>query len=395
MSMRRRIAWPLFAVAIIAGLANTLRLSAEPAFTCPFNGPDIAWQVSDNGTHSQVLAHDCQPGGARDQSGFERIVVVAAAGQSVYLECPTSPIAVLDELHVRLWVKSAQPDVQLAVRINLPRSVDPKSGKAATALVKGTTYNRPGHWQELALTNAPKLLAAQARIMRTTPGAEIDIREAYLDSVMLLVPGEPKGVEVATDQCEVDGVVIRAPEPRQIVRLGGNVASPGAPRPPSTVLQVGYDETTPGAAPSSTVQLHGTTLMVDGKPFLTRAIDWNNEPLKYLAERGFNTVRLTSPPNPQQIADANRFDLWFVCTPPRPEAITRDGLGAVGDRVLAWYLNDESLDADPSYAQRWAETIRERDAVYGRPILVATTAGSDAAHNTADILVSRDPPAAC
>ena len=58
----------------------------------------------------------------------------------------------LDELQVRLWVKSTRPDIQLAARIKLPRSVDPQSHIVATAIVKGADYNRPGQWQELVLT---------------------------------------------------------------------------------------------------------------------------------------------------------------------------------------------------------------------------------------------------
>jgi hypothetical protein len=57
------------------------------------------------------------------------------------------------------------------------------------------------------------------------------------------------------------------------------------------------------------VRLHGATLMVAGKPFLARAIEWNGEPLRFLAERGFNAVRLKSPPSPQQIDEANRNDV--------------------------------------------------------------------------------------
>ena len=63
----------------------------------------------------------------------------------------------------------------------------------------------------------------------------------------------------------------------------------------------------------------------------------------------------------------------------------------MGDRVLAWYLDDEALEADPNYALRWAELIRERDAVFGRPIIMAPVANWSSASKVADILIARTP----
>ena len=177
--------------------------------------PKPSWQLFDNGVPAKILTHDCIPGGARDTNGIERVAVAATAGQSVRLHCPLPPIAALDELQVRLWVKSSRPDIQLAARIALPRSVDPQRQTVATAIVKGTAYNRPGHWQELVVSEVPKLLAAQVRVMRTTPGAAIDSREAYLESVVLIVPGDPNGVELGTDQLEVEGVQIDPADDRE------------------------------------------------------------------------------------------------------------------------------------------------------------------------------------
>jgi hypothetical protein len=139
------------------------------------------------------------------------------------------------------------------------------------------------------------------------------------------------------------------------------------------------------------VRLQGSLLLVEDKPFLARAIQWNGEPLPFLAERGFNVVQLAAPPSVEQIVDAKRHSLWFICIPPRPDAIARDGLGSAGDRVLAWSLEDEAIAADPNYALRWADAIRERDAVYGRPILVSPDSSWGLAGKVGDILLARHP----
>src|SRR6188472_4679237 len=83
---------------------------AEPAVSLRFNGPEKAWQLMSGPAPAQILSQGFAQGGARDSAGFERIVVAAPAGQSAFLVCPISRVAVLDELQVRLWVSSSRPD---------------------------------------------------------------------------------------------------------------------------------------------------------------------------------------------------------------------------------------------------------------------------------------------
>jgi hypothetical protein len=305
------------------------------------------------------------------------------------LECPTPAVAALDELKVYVWVKSSRPDIQVAARFKLPRSIDAQNNETATATVKGAAYERPGQWQRLALTDVPKLLAAEARLMRATPGASIDIREAYLDAVVLFVPGDPHTVEVDTDQLEVEGVTITPPAPKRSTENDRTTSDKQSPPRNSAVVQASFDEIDPAADHTSPARLQGSTLLVEGKPFLPRVIEWNGEPMRFLGERGFNTVLLPEPPLQQQVDEARRYGLWLICRPPKPESLDSQGLGAAGDRVLAWLLEDEALETDPSYASRWVGLIRERDPAYGRPILIAPEMNWTAASRAADIIIAR------
>ena len=67
--------------ALVAALLFAPKFArSEPAFSRTFNGPELAWRILDNGNPSKVLAHDCIPGGARDNSGIE-----------FYLYCASGP----------------------------------------------------------------------------------------------------------------------------------------------------------------------------------------------------------------------------------------------------------------------------------------------------------------
>ncbi len=365
---------------------------ADPAVSRTFNGPDPVWQLWGTGTPARILADECRPGGARDNSGFERIVVAAPAGQSAVLVCTIRPIAVLDEFQIRMWVNASRPDLQLAARVTMPRSLDPQRRTAATAMVRGSIYNRPGHWQELHLAELPRLLADQVRVMRAMPGAAIDAHEAFVDAVMLVVPGDPNGVEVGTDDLAVDGVLL---PPASAVHPAATrmTNSPFSQRADAASSQAaassrGQDDS---AANPSPVRLQGTTLLVDGKAFLPRVIQWNGESLQFLSACGFNVVQLPAPPTAEQSAEAERYGLWLLCSPDHPESIARMGLGRSGDRVLAWNLQDEALEVDSTYAMRWAELVREHDTVFGRPVIITPETNWAAINRAADILVVRHP----
>src|SRR6185436_19192101 len=103
---------------------------------------------------------------------------------------------------------------------------DPQRKTAVTTIVRGAAYKRPGHWQQLELAEVPKLLADQVRVLRATPGAAIDPREAFVDAIVLIVPGNSAAIEVGTDELEVDGVVLSsAKSPTAVTQAGAASAN--------------------------------------------------------------------------------------------------------------------------------------------------------------------------
>jgi hypothetical protein len=366
-------------VALLTALLLLLNLTgpapAELAFRHDFNGPQAVWQILDTGNPATIVTQQCIAEGARDRDGAERVVAAAADGQSMHLQMPCARVAVLPELIVRLWVKSDRPSIQLAVQISLPRTLQPKTGAPVCAIVRGKVYGRPGHWQQLVVSDIPKQLAAEIRVMRSAPGAAIDPKEAVVQGVVLIVPGDPNGVEVMTDSLEIDGVLL--PNRGEI-----KLTDYSAPIPMSS---------TPVSAPAGNARLQGGILLVDDRPFVARVIEWRGEALAFLAERGFNTVLLPDIPTQDQVTEAGRLGLWFVATGPRPISLADQPIGQPGDRILAWLLQDEAIEIDPNYAQRWASLIRQNDSVPGRPVVIVPKTNWEMCGRSAEVLAAHFP----
>jgi hypothetical protein len=379
------LALPVF---LACCLAATSIVAGNVAIGQKFDGPNPLWQLS--GDRGRILEQACMEGGARNLGGCERIVVAGPVADTVVCACRIDPVAVLDELEVRLWVKASRPDVRLAARVALPRSVA-QDGRPAMAIVRGTAHSRPGAWQQLVLKTVPALLAAEVRVMRTSPGAKVDPRQACIDAVLLMVPGEPNGVEILTDELDVDGVVVESQADVQLASFPPQTAP--TPAAGTSRSEAASQMSANRASQHASVRLQGSVLLVEGRPFAPRAIEWQNEPLKFLAERGFNTVWLQSPPTADQIAEAARHSLWFLCTAPRIDTILGSGLGQPDDRVVAWVLNDPAVQMDVQYGRQWAETIRRHDAA-NRPIIMAPALEADVRGDIADLILAGHPRAA-
>jgi hypothetical protein len=384
---------------IMAGLpllASASSHAAEPVMHEGFDRPDLTvWKLSDGDRTSRILAHDCVTNEARQGSGSERLVVAAPAGESVHWHVPCGRLPVLDELEVRLWVRSTGPAVRLAARIVLPRSVDEVTHAQRTVLVRSEPSDRGGNWQQLQISGVPRLLANEVRVLRATPGSAIDPGEAYVDAIVLIVPGEPTGTTVWTDELEVDGIVLDVVDGGQESDLAISAANG---RTDLAVVPAGWREDTDppygGEAPRdrATVRQQGMTLLVDGKPFVPRAIEFNGEPLEFLAQRGFNTILLHEPPTGELAAEAHQRDLWIICTPPRPDTLVRAGLNdEASDRVLAWYMGRHVATRELDYIRRWAELVRQHDVVSSRPVIVAPEIDLLPLSKATDVLLVHHP----
>jgi hypothetical protein len=305
----------------------------------------------------------------------------------------------LEEFESRLWIKANRPGATLAARVVLPRSTDAASGTPQTVLVPGGECQVADRWQQLKLSNLPGLLEAQARILRMTPGRQIDTREAFVDAIVLVVAGGTGSTTVWTDALEVDGVVTStAPESSAPPSTAAARATPTALPATRRAASAQIEPTAARPSGPPLVQFQGTMLLVAGKPFFPLGVEWNHEPLEYLAARGCNTIWTAEPPTRELSLEAAKAGVWLICPPPAPDAIAQRGLGDALERVLAWNLGSPAGPHELDYFRRWSDLVRGRDPLPRRPIIVSPRGDWLPASRLADALVadhdaaSRLPP---
>ena len=313
----------------------------------------------------------------------EQIVLEAATGTRLRYELPIDPVSVIDELEASLWVRANRPDVALLLRVRLPRSIDPATGRAIETTVVGTVSQRIDAWERLAVVAPASGLAQQLPALRAEYGPTIDLAEACVTGVVLDLYSSPGRYEVAVDDLEIAGAISAARPAEPIVRdalvMAASFTSPAAS----------------GAADDPPAGLLRGVLEVGGLPFFPRVIDYNGESLAMLSSLGFNTVRLRQPADGAMLQEARQTGMWIVCPPPDlPNVDVRDpaslpAFSPSWNRVLMWDLGEGLTAGDAEALAERARRVKTCDLRPGRPSIASADSGLRLLSRHVDMLVAR------
>ncbi|MEX2186301.1 MAG: hypothetical protein WD875_05890 [Pirellulales bacterium] len=370
----RRFA-PILATWLCALVGATVAIApafAQSDFRDEHESAATAWQAAASDTRYRVERHARVQDGARSGESCEMISLTAGVGSFVYFAYPTGQARVIDELRPTVWMKSDRQGLQILARIVLPRTLDPKTGSAATVLVRGASYTQIGQWQMLAVEGLPKALDAQVRILRARLGPNVDPREAYVDQVVVNLYGGRGRINVWLDDLDVAGFVGRRPDQQQ---ADVAIAEPKKSDAESADVE-------------RRVEMKNDILLVAGKPFFPRMIEYRGERLGELAQIGFNAIWLRRPVSADFVGEARRAGLWVVCPPPQPMPET---FGDEYDGVLAWNLGHHLSAAELDAVTQLAAALHKRDRAQQRPTIAQADSQLRGYSRVVDILLIDRP----
>jgi hypothetical protein len=376
---------PAFVAVLLVGtvLVTTAGRAADlrDGFDDEAAAMDRRWSVAESDALPQVLRQERSRESPHAGPACERLVLENGRGTVLRLDYPIGPAALIDELQGSVWVRAQRPDVRLAVRVVLPRSVSRVTGRPVETLLVGDRTRDVDRWECLEVGRLPAALAGQLPALRLEHGPDTDPAGAVATHLVLDLDGSPGRHEIAIDELRVAGCVAvgsadAAARPRQV---------DPAVVPVSTVAPV------PADPPAG---LTRGVIEVGGLPFFPRSIEHNGEPLATLAELGFNCVQLPVPATADLLSEARRVGLWVICPPPPiPDIDVRDpdALPALRhwDRVLMWDLGTGLSTVDLETVAERGRRLRACDLRAGRPLIAGVDAGLRDLSRHVDLLVAR------
>ena len=374
-------------------------------YTDTFDSPTATWELGEfdslgpDKTWQRVRAKDLQRG-----NGFERLYFNTGNGTKILAANNIPACFVIPELKLSLKVKSSRPGVKLLARVVLPHTPAPDGeGPMKTTLV-GDAYTQTDRWQTLSFSkhsNLAKQLEQDLWVLRRKYGGETSIRDAYVDKLILNLYSGPGETEVYVDDLTIRGIV-SADQIAKAIEIGFQAKPQKVVEDDQPLFGKRLPSRTPVIAkldpliqPASHFQVNqdkkpslvtkdGSVVLVKGKPFFPRVIQFNGESFNYLKSLGFNTIELPTAATKEQLASASELGIWLVC--PAPPSAGLDPIGFEFDSVLAWSVGNRLTGRDLQNVQRTIREIKQSDLREGRPIVAGIESSWKSLGREADIV---------
>lgn len=325
-------------------------------YTERFDGSEVSWKASNANTSALLAGQARVP--ADDQSHGQCELLHFRSPELVpglRIAIPVPPGRAFDEVLASIRVRATCVNLRLALRINFPNQLDPRTGQPLTVDLVGDPYTNIAEWQQL--TCRPESEALRSQIIRlrgqlSNAGrpVSIDTREPYIDEVALLFQAPVGDGYLAIDDLEFGPVVRPRHEAdqdrsRQIVR-------------PSE-MTVGHDR-----------------ILRDGVPHFPLFTIHHGEPVDEILRSGVNSLWIEHEDDVDLMQDLSSAGLGIFARPPRIPADValrqHAALPTFSDEtapVLAWILGVDIPTKELNYIQAWADQIRDADRQFRRPIL--------------------------
>ena len=311
-----------------------------------------------------VIETDCAPmvvlKNQIDQSA-QHIRIRAANGTFVHAAISVDLTRIIEELQTSVPVRADKKGLQLMARVVFPHVKDPDFNRPASVLIRGQSLRVTDQWQELRIGHMPTLVSRAIRSLRARLGSQIDVSDPYLDTLVLNIFGGPGETNVWIG------------EPK----LKGQVVVDGVRR-----MKLGKKNGTTNN--EQLVRIEGNILMVEGKPFLPRVINYNGEPLQFLQQLGFNTIQVDALPSPDILAEAQKQGMWIVAPPP---SSNRDSFA--DQPILSWYLGDSFGDQELPELREAARALR---SFSDRPLICSASSRIRDYSRVVDMMCFRKSP---
>jgi hypothetical protein len=331
----------------------------------PFEGRSTAWVRTSADTTFREMVHETTSLMAHGGQRSEHIRITTEQGSYIYYQYATSRALINDELTASVWVKATRPGVQLLARMVLPNERNPNSlGEYMTTMIRGDALRGAGSWFRLELRNPVALAKQQQALLQASLKKSVNIKDAYIDGLILNVYTGPGQTDVWIDDLEI-GPLLEPIKPFQTAGREGRQGS--VPASPASQQK----ETRPVL-----VEQNQEQLLVGGMRFLMRGIHYSDTPLKTLRDAGFNTLWVDANTSPTALQEAVDLGFWLIPSLPgaadEKRLVSDDLLSReitqfpAPEAVLAWDVGSALTNEQTPAVTRTAQLIRSADP--GRPV---------------------------
>ncbi|MEO2048807.1 MAG: hypothetical protein ABGX16_19800 [Pirellulales bacterium] len=368
--------------------------AARPALVDNLDRPTLAFRLKQQSSEVKLIEHGQVTGLAQFGLKTERVRLQSPVSNSAMLSYQIPKAPAIGELRMSFVVMSSCPGVRLAANVTLPRTNNPATSTSYQVMVTGTSTTQVGVWQHITLDRLPERLARQARVARLQTNNPLDERGAYVQELLLIVPGTGKPEELLVDRVEVEGV-LQTTQDNSDRQPSPGFASQRAPI--DFVNSPGRAGTLGSSNADQSIQSNHSVIQEPAHelPQVPRIIQWQGESFDSLAKLDFDAIAMKRPATLQEMADARALGLFLVCPPPTPDEIRAGKITDAYSSVMAWDLGSLVTTHDLKSATFIKGLLTRHDPDIGRLTIIRPNQYVHEASRIANVvLIGRDTLAA-
>jgi hypothetical protein len=243
----------------------------------------------------------------RSEPGVESLEIQMGQGSFVYLAYSIEPCGIIPELNGSMRIRSAERGYRMGFRVVFPHARHPATHEPLTEILLGTAHEGAGRWSTSTISDVVPKLEERQRFLRHRDGPDIDLRDPYIDAVILSVFGYPGISRIQIDDLMVDGMIA-----------------------PNTLVEDGL----PSGALREEIPMSERLRVLQSK--VPRWIQHQGESLAYLQSLGFNAV-IAQQSQERLVLDQAAETQMGVIMPP-PSAVPLESQADQYRNVSAWLL---------------------------------------------------------
>lgn len=317
----------------------------------------------------------------------EMVEVSSGYGKYIHIAYPIDRCAIIDELTASLWIRCASRGMRPAFRVVFPRTAHPATSQPLTTLLYGKASDISGEWNLLEVNGVVGLYVSQQRVIRTQYGAAVDLRDAYIDAVIIDIYNGPGNTKIQVDDLSIEGMVapnmrssnLESTSPSSLVGSDPFNRSEIRANKSLTLETIAEDRLS-----QETAALRLAEQARDIRASVPRWIQYRGESLDWLATLGFSGVVLDQPPTTQFLTDARNYNLGVIAPPPDvlPTSDELESWQAVQSWALGWALDHSQIETSRQSTVR----LNRLPLVLQRPSLVEAMESYGTYSRIADLL---------
>lgn len=356
----------------------------------PLDGQPLKWRLVDADGPAEVRQQWLDADGGMERRPCEAMTMVVGHCTRVELEYRIPPARVIEDVRATVAVKSIRQGPRIGLRLRFPRTFDPATRSPKSVVIWGETHGGRDRWEMLSVSPSADQQQNAEMALRSQFGPTVDLRDSYIEAVVLNAFAGAGAYTIRLDELRVDGLTTIDVNARSAA-LRNSSAHSMQDGVSNAEIRSGFSPSSPYDRSFNNQPASNFSAVQSAFPAgrITRVIEYNGESLQYLKLLGFDAILLSRPPTVELLSQAVEHSVMVYSPPPQ----SRDfAIEPLLQAIAGWYLGTSTDERQLQLAASDQQRLASFGTLWQKPFIIAPAEAWDRYAGIATSMVYDMPP---